>query len=274
MKVFLAQMKPHLGAVEKNLKKMVEIVERAISEKSDLVIFPELSLTGYLLEEMTYDLATDAIPEELLKLSENISIIYGGIELGEDLYTYNTAYYLEDGFLKHKHRKVYLPTYGMFDEGRYFAGGDKIRAFDTKFGRVGMLICEDAWHQSSHVILAEDSANYIFVLTSSPTRGMMDNLGIAEDWYTILKNSAMCNTLFITMCNRVGVEDGVNFWGGSTAFSPAGDQIEKLEYFQEEFKIVELKKQEIRRARFASPMGKANSLDLVTRELERIKKSR
>ncbi|MGX6591239.1 nitrilase-related carbon-nitrogen hydrolase [Cetobacterium ceti] len=273
MKLVLAQTKPYLGAVEKNLQKMVEVIKEAKRDGGEVILFPELSLTGYLLEEMVYDVAIREVPKELLELSKDISIIFGAVELGEDYHTYNTAYYLEDGEIKGKHRKVYLPTYGMFYEGRYFKSGNTIGAFNTKFGRVGMLVCEDAWHQSSSYILGEDGANYIFILTCSPTRGVGRDLEIGDTWYSLLKSSAICNTAYVAMCNRVGVEDGVNFWGGSAVFSPRGSKIAKMEFFQEGLEIIDLKEEEIRRARFISPIKKDEKIDLVLKELNRIKNS-
>lgn len=271
MKVLVAQMSPYLGDVEKNLEKMIEIIEKAIEECRELVIFPELSLTGYLLEELVYDIGITEVPKKLLELSEKISIIFGAVEVGEDFYTYNTAYYLEDGEVKHKHRKVYLPTYGMFYEGRYFKRGDSIRAFDTKFGSVGMLICEDAWHQPSHYVLAQDGAKYIFVLTSSPARVSERGLTIAKSWEAILKASALCNGVYVVMANRTGVEDGITFWGGSMIFGADGNELKRGEYFKEEYISLELPISEVRKARFLSPNGKDENNSLVLKEIKRIK---
>jgi len=274
MKVFLAQMKPILGDTEKNLKKIVDIVEKEIEKGTEVVVFPELSLTGYLLEEMVYDVALDKVPDILLELSKKISIIVGAVELSEDLYHYNTAFYLENGEIKHKHRKVYLPTYGLFDEGRYFKEGENIKAFDTKFGRVGMLVCEDIFHQSSSYILGQDGAQTIFVIANSPTRLSSKGLEISNLWESICKTTAISNGCFVVMVNRVGVEDGVNFWGGSFAINPSGDTIEKMEYFKEDGKNVLVEKKEIIKVRFASGSCKNEKIDLVLNELSRIKKSR
>lgn len=270
MKVLIAQMKPYLGNVEKNLEKMISIIERAVEEGKELIVFPELCLTGYLLEELVYEVGIKEIPEKLLELSRKISIIFGAVENGEDMYTYNTAYYLEDGELKHKHRKVYLPTYGMFYEGRYFKAGDRFRAFNTKFGRVGMMICEDAWHQTSHFILAQDGANYIFVLTSSPARISGSELSISQNWESILRAAAVSNSVYVAMANRAGVEDGVSFWGGSMGFAPNGDLLKKGEFFQESEMELDLPIGAVRRSRNLSPIGKNENIDLILKELKRI----
>ncbi|MGL4999063.1 MAG: nitrilase-related carbon-nitrogen hydrolase [Cetobacterium sp.] len=274
MNIFLAQTKPVLGNTEKNLYEMVKVIEKEIEKGTELVLFPELSLTGYLLEDMVYDVAISKVPEILIELSKKISIIFGAVELADDLFHYNSAFYLEDGELKHIHRKVYLPTYGLFDEGRYFKEGNSIRAFDTKFGRVGMLICEDVFHQSSSYILAQDGAHIIFTIVNSPTRLSNRGLGISDIWESICKTISVSNSCFTVMVNRVGVEDGVNFWGGSFAISPSGDMIKKLDYFKEVGENILIDKKEIVKVRFSSGSCKNEKIDLVLNELERIKKSR
>ena len=271
MKVLIAQMSSYLGNTEKNLRKMIGIIEKAIESKNELVIFPELSLTGYLLEELVYEVGIKKVPNELLELSKKISIIFGAVEYGEDFYTYNTAYYLEDGEVKYKHRKVYLPTYGMFSEGRYFKKGNKIQAFETKFGKIGMLICEDAWHQPSHYILSQDGAKYIFVLTCSPTRVSGETVTISDGWNAILQASALCNNVYTIMANRVGVEDGVTYWGGSAVFSPDGNRIKSGKYFEEEEIEINLPLSAVRRVRALSPNAKDENNDLILREIKRVK---
>mgnify|MGYP002415198303 CR=1 FL=1 len=181
MKVYIGQIKPTLGNVEKNLNMMLEVIDKAIAEKNDIVVFPELSLTGYSLEDIVFDVAIKEVPSVLLEKSKEIGIIFGAVELGEEEYPYNTAYYLEDGKVVHKHRKVYLPTYGAYQEGRNFMAGDKVRAFDTKFGRLGILICEDVWHQSTQYILAQDGAKYVFT-TSIPAQKAAANKRVIGEW--------------------------------------------------------------------------------------------
>lgn len=274
MKVYLAQTKPCLGNVFKNLKNMVEIIKEQIEKKSEVVIFPELSLTGYLLEDMVYDVGIKEVPEILLELSKEISIIFGAVELGEDLYHYNSAYYLEDGEVKHIHRKVYLPTYGLFDEGRYFKEGSSIKAFNTKYGKIGMLICEDAFHLTSSYILSEDGAKAIFVLTNSPLRVSGNGLDIKRTWEAIGKSSTVSNNNFMIMVNRVGIEDGVSFWGGSFVMGPSGEMIKQLETLDEDGQLVNIDFKDIVKVRFSSGTGKNNKIDLVLNELNRVKQSR
>lgn len=270
MKVYIGQIKPTLGNVEKNLNMMLEVIDRAITEKNDIVIFPELSLTGYSLEDIVFDVAIKEVPSILLEKSKEISIIFGAVELGEEEYPYNTAYYLEDGKVLHRHRKVYLPDYGMFYEGRYFMAGDKVRAFDTKFGRVGMLVCEDMWHQSAQYILAQDGARYIFVPFNSPVIVGKSKEEMSENWKNICKANSLLNGTYTVAVNRVGVEDGIAFFGNSFVVNPEGKIVGEGEYIYEDRFSCNLEDIEIRKARFKAPMFKTENLNLTKKEIERI----
>jgi len=274
MNIRIEQMKPVLGNTEQNLLKMVELIEKGIEAGDDIIVFPELALNGYMLEDIVFETAMKNVPEILLEKSKEISIIFGMAELGEEEYPYNTAYYLEDGKIIYKHRKVYLPDYGMFSEGRYFAEGEKIRAFNTKFGRMGMLICEDAWHQSAHYILAQDGAKYIFSIANAPARLGMNKTSVSATWKALLKSSSISNGIFNIMTNRVGVEDGVTFFGNSAVIDPAGEIIKEAEYFKEETLCCCINPCCIRRVRTSAPVFKAEKLDLAIRELKRIQKNR
>ncbi len=270
MKLCLAQMKPYLGDVEKNLLKMVELIKESIEKKIDIIVFPELALTGYLLEDLVGHVAIKEVPSELLDLSKDISIIFGAVELGRDGYIYNSAYYLESGEMLFKYRKVYLPTYGMFDEGRYFKEGNEIKAFDTKHGRFGILICEDMWHPTSSFILAQDEVQHIFVLVSSPGRGLNNELEIKREWDSLIHSAAISNTIFMTMVNRVGIEDGISYWGGSQVVAPTGEKLAMASLFQEQSLIVEVKENLLVRTRLMSPIAKNEKLPLILKELKRI----
>lgn len=274
MKLAVAQIKPTLGNVEKNIEIMKEKILTAIDQGRELIVFPELALSGYLLEEMVFDVCVN-VPEELIELSRKISILFGGVEKGKDNYIYNSAFYLEEGEVKHTHRKVYLPTYGMFFEARYFKGGDRFRAFDTKFGRIGILICEDAWHNSSSYILSQDGADYIFCLMNNPARGFEGEGHYAsKEWKSIgYVTSSMTGSYFI-MANRVGCEDGVIFGGESQVVSPLGTVVAEAPCMEEYLLMADLTEKDIRKARFAAPVLKTENLDLTLRELQRIREEK
>ena len=177
LKISIAQTNTVLADVDKNLAKHIELINKAIDKKNDVVFFPELSLTGYSLKDAVYDVAlksNDAKFDKIKELSKKIGIIFGMVELDQRFELYNTLLYFQDGELLNKHRKVYLPTYGLFEEKRYFSEGNRFRAFTTKYGRIGMLICEDMWHPTSGIILAQDGASIIFVSSAGIARGMVD----------------------------------------------------------------------------------------------------
>ncbi|HEY3874248.1 MAG TPA: nitrilase-related carbon-nitrogen hydrolase, partial [Candidatus Kapabacteria bacterium] len=159
-RIALAQMGSVLGDVARNVARHAEWCKRAIAEGADAIIFPELSLTGYTLRDLNFEVAiaaNDAAVSELLDLSKKITIICGAVEADERGAVYNAALVFENGNLIHTHRKVYPPTYGIFEEGRYFTNGREARAFDcARLGRIGVLVCEDLWHPALPYVEAVD----------------------------------------------------------------------------------------------------------------------
>lgn len=274
----LAQIKPKLGCVADNLALIEERIGRAVAAGADLVVFPELALTGYFLKDLVPEVALPiAAPEiaRLKELSKQISIAVGLVEVTPDYRFYNSALYLEQGEIRHLHRKVYLPTYGLFDEQRYMARGERFRAFDTRFGRLGLLICEDMWHLSASYILAMDGASTLVCLSSSPGRGVEgDRLGSAQAWQQLTATTATFLNCRVLYCNRVGYEDGVNFWGGSEYVSPAGVSAVRGKLFDEDLVTALLSEGELRRERIFSPMLRDENLFVTMQELRRIERER
>jgi len=277
--VALAQIKPKLGCLADNLDMIEAAVEKGIKERAGVVIFPELALTGYFLKDLVPEVALSIDSTEikrLLALSRHISIAVGFVEVTADYRFYNSALYLEEGEIRHRHRKVYLPTYGLFDEQRYLARGLRLRSFDTRFGRMGILICEDMWHLSASYVLAMDGATTIICLSSSPGRGIMDeeNLGSTTAWQKLNATTAMFLNCRVLYCNRVGYEDGVNFWGGSEAVGPNGEMTARGKILEEDFIIAEIEEGALRRERIFSPLMRDESLSITLREIQRIETER
>ena len=274
----LVQLKPKLGCVTDNLAMIREQVDLAIGQQVDLAVFPELSLTGYFLKDLVPEVALTLESPELTvlqELSRRISIVVGFVEVTPDFQFYNSAAWFEDGTLKQLHRKVYLPTYGLFDEQRYLGRGDRFRAFDTKFGRVGLLVCEDMWHLSAPYLLAMDGAITLVCLPSSPGRGMEDGeLGTAVAWRNLTTATARFLTCHVLYVNRVGYEDGIGFWGGSHAVAPSGQIIVAAPEFEPSLIVVSLATADLRRERIASPLMRDENLCVTQRELERIQQER
>jgi predicted amidohydrolase len=277
--VALAQIKPKLGCLDDNMTLIEAAIEKGISEGAHLIIFPELALTGYFLKDLVPDVAIglDAPQIARLKLlSRRISIAIGLVEVTSDYRFFNTALYLEEGEILQVHRKVYLPTYGLFDEQRYLARGERFRAFDTRFGRFGMLICEDMWHLSAPYILAMDGATTLLCLSSSPGRGISEaeGLGSAAAWQRLTSTTAMFLNCRVFYCNRVGYEDGINFWGGSEVIAPSGEVTARGKLLEEDFVIAKVDEGALRRERIFSPMMRDENLAVTVKELKRIDRER
>jgi len=272
----LAQINTVLGDVEANLEKHLEFIQEARSQKTDLIVFPELSLTGYVLQDLVPVVAHRPTPDDpvfhrLLDASRDLDLVVGFVDEDVRHRFYIAAAYLSRGEIVHVHRKVHLPTYTIFDERRFLAAGDSFRAFDTRFGRAGILICEDFWHASSPYLLWLDGADLLLLTSASPGRGVTDeHIGSSEWVETIAKAYAGLFTVFVAHANRVGFEDGLNFWGGATAYDPDGKLIAKGPYDEEALTYAELDLAQIRRTRARLPLLRDERASLVQRELDRI----
>jgi predicted amidohydrolase len=277
VRVGIAQINPKLGNLQANLSLYEEQIGRAIKEKIDLLLFPELSLTGYFLRDMVPSVALTVNSTEMNKLkrlSRDLPFVAGLVEESADHRFFNAAVYFEDGEIRHVHRKVYLPTYGMFDEQRYFARGDRIRSFSSKFGRLAILICEDLWHPSTIYVAALDGAVAVLCPSSSPLRGIVD--GQAQDdnaryWEMINRCYSETFSVFMIYANRVGFEDGVGFWGGSEIVDPFGERVTKAKYYDDDFVAGEVRLESVRRKRTMAPLLRDEDVDLTINELMRIR---
>lgn len=277
LRLALAQISTHLGEITANLEKHIDWVKRARQEKAELILFPELSLTGYALQDLAASVACrptaeDAAFAHLLKVSHEMDLVVGFVEEDHRNRFYIASAYLSHGEVLHVHRKVYLPTYGMFDEGRFFAAGNSVRAFQTRFGRTGMLICEDFWHASLPYLLWMDGADIFLFSSASPGRGLNAGPKLESSAWVEHTNQAYAGlfTSFVAHVNRVGFEDGINFWGGSTVFDPNGSLLAQAPYFEESFLVVEMDLNQLHRTRARLPLLRDEKKDLVQKEMSRI----
>ncbi len=277
-RVGLAQIAPRLGDVRANLERHLELIARAREQQVDLLIFPELGLTGYYVKDLVPTVAArpqadDPLFGPLLSASRELDLIVGFIEQGSrDLY-YISAAYLARGETVHVHRKVYLPTYRLFDDARFFAAGQSFRAFDTRFGRMGLLICEDAWHISSPYLLWQDGADLLVDIASSPGYGLAsDQAAKLASEFTVssfLQTYSELLTDYVLYINRVGVEDGISFWGGSLVMKPDGSLLVNAPLLDETLLTADIDVDALRRARLRLPIMRDERPDLVMRELQR-----
>lgn len=238
MKVTLAQISPKLN--RSNLQSIITVVKK-YSDTSDLIVFPELALNGYMLQDKLYEDAWEISElDELNKLSTNVDIVVGGAIRDKKNFR-NSALYFSDGKLLSVHNKVHLPNYGMFEEARYFKAGEIFESFESRYGKIAMLVCEDLWHGSIHNDLIKENPDYIIAIVASPARGFHnDGLEIEDKWMVIIKKVAKeCNAKLIFV-NRVGFEDGLGFWGGSCIVNKDAVIEHKLPHYENIIKTFEI----------------------------------
>jgi predicted amidohydrolase len=197
------------------------------------------------------------------------------VEESADHRLFIAAALVEDGRIRHVHRKLYLPTYGLFDERRFFAAGDLLRAVPSRLGvGVGIGICEDFWHLSVPQVLALDGAHILINVSSSPGRDLAATnevgLGTATSWWTLMRTYAQLTTSVVVFVNRVGVEESISFWGGSQVIGPTGRSLFSAPMFDEGLFFVDVEPGDIRRERIALPLLRDERPELIVREFERI----
>ncbi len=278
VRVALAQIAPTLGQLDVNLARHHELIEEARSKGADLVVFPELGLTGYQLQDLASEVALrldDPRLADLAHATRDLSVIVSFVEESADHRLFIAAALLENGELRHVHRKVFLPTYGLFDERRFFAHGDMLRAVPSRLGLgVGIAICEDFWHLTVPQILALDGAQILINVSSSPGRDLAATnevgLGTATSWRTLMRTYAQLTTSFVIFCNRVGVDESISFWGGSEVIAPNGAALLSAPLYDEGLFVVDIATADIRRERIGLPLLRDERPEFQVRELSRI----
>ena len=276
MKVALAQISPHLGNLRKNLDLHFQSIEKAKKKKADLLIFPELSLTGYTLMDMVDEVSLEPgknpIFKELKAASREISLVVGFVEEMEKGLFYNSAAFLSKGKILHIHRKVFLPTFGMFDEARFYAQGKNFHTFPTPFGKAGMMICRDFLSYGASYLLFAGGAEIIIVISAAPGRGttLEESYETSRMWEIMGETISRFSTVFLIYCNRVGFEDGKHFAGGSFIFNPAGEMIARAAYVDKDFLFYEINLDEVREIRRKWPYKRDDKPEIILEALKRI----
>jgi len=233
--VALAQISCKVGDKKHNLKTMEKNIQEAKKEGADLVVFPELALTGYVCRDLTYELA-EPVPKGqsirqmgLIAKRENVHIIFGMIETNPraSAVLHNTAVLVgPKGFIG-KYQKMYLPTHSVFEEKRYFRSGYQTPVFETQIGKIGLVICYDIYFPEITRLLRVKGSQLIACISASPST--------RREFFEILTTArAIENTVFVAFSNRAGVEDGLQFWGGSRIIAPSGSVISQAKYDEED----------------------------------------
>jgi predicted amidohydrolase len=278
LRVGLGQLAPALGSLELNLAAHARVIDEAHDADINLLVFPELGLTGYLLQDLNSEVAMRRDDQRLAELAARaraMSVVVGFVEESEEGQLFISAALLEAGELRHVVRKVYLPNYGLFDERRFFGAGNRIAAIDSELGvRLGICICEDFWHLPVPYLLALDGARVLVNISSSPGRDIAavveGGLGTAGSWRTLMRAYAQLTTSYVVFVNRVGVEEAVTFWGGSQIIGPTGDVEFEAPRLEQGLFCAEIDLDAVRRERLALPLLRDERPELMLRQLERL----
>jgi len=251
LRVELAQIRPKLGDVTHNFQKHIEIIE---TSSADCVVFPELSLTGYVLRDLVFEVYKES-EKAVNKLSEHSKCVIAGLvkEVRPGILR-NSAAVIIEGKIDYIY-KFYLPTYGLFEERRYFQPGDPrtdLRIYEYKGYKFGVTICEDAWHYEPIEALALMGADVIMIPAASPMRRLSSTLAIREEWEALLKAHSIINGVWSVFVNTVGSQEEEFFWGGSMVVSPLGEIISTAKLFEEDRIITDINLNEVRKNRFFS----------------------
>ncbi len=248
IKLALAQISSKRENKEGNLNRFEAVAAKAKEQGADLVIFPELSLTGYVVRDQIYGLAEN-IPGSSTKRVEEIAknnaihIIFGMPELSEKTRAtiFNSSVLVGPNGLIGKYRKMYLPTHSVFEEKRHFRPGYQAATLDTDIGRIGLCICYDIFFPEVTRLIRLAGSQLIVCISASPA--------IRRSYFEILTAArALENTAFLAYVNLVGVEDGLQFWGGSRLVSPTGDVLAKAKYDEEDLVLCEVNYDDLRSA--------------------------
>ncbi len=279
LRLSLVQQAPRLGDLRSNLEATAARLDEEAGAGQDLVVFPELSLCGYFLKDLVPETAIRLDGPELRELAlaaGRARAVVGAVIESRDHRFFNAAVVVGAEGVLHVHRKVYLPTYGMFDEQRYLAAGSTIQAVDLDFAgcgtwRIGALVCEDLWHPSAPYILSRQSADLIVCPSASPGRGVSGvELGTASLWRSMLQSYSALFTTFVAYCNRVGFEDGHYFWGGSSVHGPEGQELGPAASDELGVNRVALDRRLLRRARIAYPLLRDERTDILRSALREL----
>lgn len=280
LRLRVEQLAPVLGDVGSNLDAIGAAARDAARDGVDLLVTPELSVTGYDLRDLVHQVALPITDEPLPDLGAGPDLVLGLVELGDDFVPYNTALHLRAGRLLHRHRKVYLPTYGMFDEGRYFGRGDRARVYEAGAGwKVGLLVCEDLWHPSMTYLMAMGGANLVLVQAAGAGRGAWTGgpagrFASWAAWEHLARAAAIAYGYYVVVANRVGVEGSMAFCGGSMVIGPDGEILARGDDLHPDRVTVDLELSAVAAARRPFAHGRDEDPHLVARELARLARER
>ncbi|MDQ3215589.1 MAG: nitrilase [Pseudomonadota bacterium] len=278
MNVAVAQTESILGELEPNLRKHLELIDAARTSGVDVLLFPEMSLTGHSAGPDTLRLAIDRdhrFIAEIARASGEMCTVFGLIEEGAGAQFYNSAIAVRHGKVAFVHRKINLATYGKLEDGKHFAAGSHIETFELAPGwRASVLVCADTWNPALVHLAALQGATLLLVPISSAIEAVAAEFDNPHGWDTNLRFYALTYGMPVMMANRVGAEGDLTFWGGSRILDPFGRPLAEAAGKGEELVRAQLDFASVRRARYLLPTVRDSNLPLVQRELERLMQAR
>lgn len=277
LRLRIEQFAPALCGVNANVARIARAQADGAADGVDLLVTPELSLTGYDVRDAVHTLASPESDAPYPALAEGPDVVVGTIERDGAFVPYNAMLHLRGGRVLHRHRKVYLPTYGMFDEGRWFGRGDTVRAYDAGGGwRAGLLVCEDLWHPSLAWLLAAQGAHLIIAQSAGAGRGAVaggangGRFASWDAWEHLARAAAIAYGCYVALANRVGVEGALCFGGGSMIVAPDGAVLARGDDLGEDRVDAELSLETVAAARRPFAHARDDDPRLVARELARM----
>jgi N-carbamoylputrescine amidase len=277
MRITLAQVDSRPGELKTNVALAERVIAEAVSMGTDLVVFPELSLSGYTIGDLTEDISIPPDDERMVKLAKAVTkgagVLFGFSEAqAHGLRIHNSTAYYEDGLLVHVHRKLFLPNYATFEERKHFVPGQSSRAFPILGGRhrAATLISSDAWQPQLAYVATQDGALILLVPACSAQSVFPERYDSRSYWRGITGFYGRMFQLYVVFVNRVGTEGSLHFWGGSHVVDPWGEMIAEADEDREHILTVDIDLSLVRRRRRDIPLVREGHLGLVRREIDRL----
>lgn len=269
LRLSVAQFASRTGDMRANTEQILASAAKAHRAGGELLLCPELALTGYAVNpreqrELAIT-AEDALWDPLLEMSRRIGLVVGFAERGREGICHNSAAFLYAGQIWHIHRKVYLPSYGLFNEGERFDAGRHVASFDTPWGRIAMLICADAWHPSLAYLVAHEGADLLLVLTASPEGGLDRDFDTMAAWERLNQTHALTLSMYVACANVAGPEGGLRFTGGSHVAGPDGNVLDRLPRLKSGMMNCLLDWENLARQRERLPFRRVDELEITMR---------
>jgi predicted amidohydrolase len=279
MRVALAQIESIEGDLEANITRHMERIKQAISDGADLIVFPELGLTGDRIGPDIPDISLTREAEELEPIadaSRKIDIVIGLAERGVvNLYNrYNSAFYYSQGSLLYRHRKLFLVNYSVFEEAKHYVPGNNLQAFDSRLGRLCVLVCNDMWHASAPYIGALDGAELVIAPSATARGTLQEYLNIPKTWNHMIHAYSGMMGFYTVFVNRSGVRKDPQeehiYWGGSTIVNPRGETVVQAPYDEEALVYGEIDLESVAHQRFKAPILRDARLWILRQEINRL----